>query len=134
MWWLILSVFFALSIGYKITNTIYTKQIELAEYNKLYKCDKCGKFHRHYQELLLREIDPNYTISTCPICNNHSSLYIGEEYAWMKTNPECPQLRLRQLHQFKKTLKKIETISKEDASIETFLYYYHLLPEKKKRK
>ncbi|WAA08619.1 hypothetical protein [Fervidibacillus albus] len=131
MWLLIVSVIFSLAIGYKITHTIYAKQIELTEYNELYKCNRCGKFHRKYQEIVLTKIDPNYTESTCPICHSQSSVYFGNEYDWMKTNPESPRIRFRQLHQLKKAIKTVEATKKEDESIETFLNYYHFLPERK---
>lgn len=125
----------SLSAAYKITTTIYTKQIELAELNTLYKCDKCGKFHRKYQEIIQMNIDSDYhSHLICPKCYGPSSLYTGKEYDWIKKNPESPRLKWRDLRKLKKTIRQIENLAADDETIEKFLYYYHLLPKKKKNR
>ena len=78
---------------YMISKRIHARKIELDEMNTLYFCDSCGKFHRRYQEELQLLIDPKYkSYLTCPNCYSETKIFTDEEYTWMKTNPECPEL------------------------------------------
>lgn len=118
-----------------VMDKIYSKRLELDEMNLLYKCNECGKLHRKYQEEIQIRLDKNYpSYHRCPHCYKPASLYSGEEYPWMITNPEAPKLRLRDLRKIKKLLHDVEQYRKMDRSIEKFLYYYRILPAKEKSK
>ncbi|WP_062351915.1 hypothetical protein [Bacillus kwashiorkori] len=123
------SIITAFSITTMLMNKYQKNQIEIDHFNTLYKCEKCGKFHRQYQ----KEIVSKYSATSskedqCPFCHGSSSLYTGKQYSWMKTNPDCPIITKKTLHILKRTLKKMEQIGAEDKSLEEFLKYYHLLP------
>lgn len=127
MWPLVFIVLFiTLIITYIIMKKTYKKQIELDDLNTLYQCTSCGKLHRKYQEELQLLIDSTYlTPSTCPRCHQAANLYIGEYFDWMKTNPECPELRNQDLKKFKKAVKKARQLEKELQNLDAFLHYYY---------
>lgn len=133
MWPLIFIVIFIILMStYTIMKKTNTKQIELDDLNTLYQCTSCGKLHRKYQEELQSLIDLTYsTPSICPRCHQPADLYIGEYFDWMKTNPECPELRKQDLRKFKKTVKKARQLEKELQNLDAFLHYYHPINKNK---
>lgn len=115
----------------KVIDKIHTLQIELNDYNTLLKCEACGKFHRKYQEELEMRISKNYNkYHTCPRCHGPAILYNEEIYKWMNTNAEFPKLNVSDLRKIKKALQNLDQLTYEDKTIEKFLYYHKLLPEK----
>lgn len=135
-WLLFLFILLALfTLIIKMTNVYHAGKIELEDLNRLYECKQCGKFHRQYQEEIHQLIDPNYHHpATCPRCYGPSILYIGYQYEWMRTNPECPELTRRDLRKLKKALKNSKKTMIEYESIEQFLHYYKLLQYETKKK
>ena len=134
--WLYLFGIFAtlFMVGYKISEKIYSRRLELDDLNVLYECKECGKFHRKYQEEIQIRLDRNYPgYHHCPRCYGKATLYSGEEYPWISTNPEAPKLRLQDVKKIKKILNDVERYRQEDQSIEKFLYYYRLIPDENKR-
>jgi len=121
-------IFIIFMITYIVMKKIYMKQIELDNLNTLYQCTSCGKLYRKYQEQLQSLIDFTYsTPSTCPRCHQSANLYIGEYFDWIKTNPECPELRKQDLRKFKKAVKKVRQLDKELQNLDAFLHYYHMV-------
>jgi|HigsolmetaGSP12D_1036236.scaffolds.fasta_scaffold00398_4 hypothetical protein len=124
------SILFPLSIitvfcTYKWINRYQSHEIELEDLNTLYQCTCCGKFHRKYQEELHSLIEPDVSLpSTCPNCHQPAQLYTGEQFEWMKTNPDCPELNKRDLRKIKKVMKTLKRLTSESRSLDTFLQYY----------
>lgn len=119
---------------YMISKRIHARKIELDEMNTLYFCDSCGKFHQRYQEELQLLIDPKYkSYLTCPNCYSETKIFTDEEYTWMKTNPECPELDKHDLKKIKTAMKKTKKIILEDKSIDQFLHYYKLNETKEEK-
>lgn len=135
IWLYLLGIIASLfTVIYKISEIFYSHRLELDELNLLYECKECGKFHRRYQEEIQIRLDKNYpAYHHCPRCYGKASLYHGEEYPWMLTNPEAPKLRWRDVKKIKRIIHDVERYRLEDESIEKFLYYYRLIPEENKR-
>lgn len=128
MWiFFIFILFSTFFITYKIMDYTLLRKIERDEFNTLYECLSCGKFHRKYQEELHLLIDSNYHEPlTCPRCYKQAVIYTGEYFEWMKTNPECPELNQHETKIIKKAMKNAESLKTENRSLEAFLHYYYL--------
>lgn len=98
--------------------------------NTLFKCDTCSKYSRAYQQII-KYYDSKLkgaltkTERFCPHCEAHRyNLHRSyDEYSWLETHPDCPEIDKKGYLIYKDTLAKLKQSIEDIEEIKAFQKY-----------